>query len=134
MRGDRGGCRWYHAQIEMVLGSLLSCKRGLYHRVRVEKTGRPPQCPVQTVTQRIVKVVEEEVRRFRPPSTSRRHEIVNYAWRGSCSLELERPSARSKARECATKQILGVAVATHITAYFAPCKVVPLKSPRVRID
>lgn len=43
--------------------SLLSNKRELCYRVRVEKTGRPPENPTQTVVQRIVKVAEEEVSR-----------------------------------------------------------------------
>lgn len=48
-------------QVKLDLISLLSNKRGLSHRVRVEKTGRPPEHPTQTVVQRIVKAAEEEV-------------------------------------------------------------------------
>ncbi|CAM9456623.1 unnamed protein product [Ectocarpus fasciculatus] len=44
--------------------SLLSHKRGLSHRVRVETTGRPPEHPTQTVVQKIVKVAEEEAADF----------------------------------------------------------------------
>ncbi len=51
------------AQVKSDLLSLLSTKRELSSRVRVEKTGRPPEHPTQTVVQRIVKVAEEEVRR-----------------------------------------------------------------------
>lgn len=50
------------AQVKSDLLSLLSNKRELSYRVRVEKTGRPPDNPTQTVVQRIVKVAEEEVR------------------------------------------------------------------------
>ncbi|CAM9568470.1 unnamed protein product [Pylaiella littoralis] len=46
------------------LSSLLSHKRGLCHRVRVEKTGRPPENPTQTVVQRVVRVAEEEAADF----------------------------------------------------------------------
>lgn len=51
-------------QVKLDLISLLSNKRGLSHRVRVEKTGRPPEHPTQTVVQRIVKAAEEEVSLF----------------------------------------------------------------------
>ncbi|CAM9103019.1 unnamed protein product [Ectocarpus sp. 6 AP-2014] len=51
-------------QVRSDLLSLLSHKRGLSHRVRVETTGRPPEHPTQTVVQKIVKVAEEEVADF----------------------------------------------------------------------
>ncbi|CAM9884619.1 unnamed protein product [Scytosiphon promiscuus] len=51
-------------QVESDLSSLLADKRGLSYRVRVEKTGRPPEHPTQTVVQRIVKVAEEEAADF----------------------------------------------------------------------
>lgn len=60
---------------------------------------------------------------FSPTESSGRQQIANLALRGSCSLELERPSARSKAMECATLEIVGVALATRIiSADFASCK------------
>ncbi|CAM9532778.1 unnamed protein product [Ectocarpus sp. 13 AM-2016] len=51
-------------QVRSDLLSLLSHKRGLSHRVRVETTGRPPESPTQTVVQKIVKVAEEEAADF----------------------------------------------------------------------
>lgn len=52
---------FFTMQVKLDLTSLLSNKRGLSHRVRVEKTGRAPEHPTQTVVQRIVKAAEEEV-------------------------------------------------------------------------
>lgn len=56
-------CYYCTPQVKSDLLSLLSNKRELCYRVRVEKTGRPPEQPTQTVVQRIVKVAAEEVSR-----------------------------------------------------------------------
>lgn len=48
-------------QVHSDLKSLVSNKGGLRHRVRIEKTGRPPEDPTQTVVQRIVKAAQDEV-------------------------------------------------------------------------
>lgn len=50
------------SQIHYKFCSLLLNLRDLSRRVRVERTGRPPEHPTQTVVQRIVKAAEEEVR------------------------------------------------------------------------
>ena len=54
-------CRPATSQVYNNLEMLLLNKRDLSYRVRVEKTGRPPEDPTQTAVQRILKVADDEV-------------------------------------------------------------------------